>query len=134
MNRTATCLMPIPASILLRLAMLLVFLACVSPAICDTADQIIGRWEHRESHLGKGVFTTAKDEKELVMEYFKDGTFNLSIGPSGKYKVLDGTLLRRTTVVDGKVRTKEYKILISGDTLTLTSASPKIKEIYQRLR
>ena len=82
-------------------------------------DQILGKWQE------------AIAEDAEVMEFAKDGTMTVSIGPmsmKGKYKVEnDGTVVTEmeNPFDPSKAQTLKLKATLSKDSLTLTNEAEK---------
>jgi len=82
-------------------------------------DQIVGKWQE-----GKG-------EEAEVMEFSKDGTMSVNMGPismKGKYKVeADGTVVTdmENPFDPGKTKTIKLKASLTKDELTLTNEEEK---------
>jgi hypothetical protein len=88
----------------------------------DNAQEIIGRWEFQEAHIGTTTFTTAQGEENLRAEFRKDGTFTEG-NRSGTYRFLNDALLRLTFIENGKAGvSKEYQIRITGDSMMTKGA------------
>ena len=82
-------------------------------------DQIVGKWQE------------AKDNESEVMEFAKDGTMKVSIGPinmKGKYKLeSDGTVVTdmENPFDAAKTQTIRLKASFAKDELTLTNEEEK---------